>query len=163
MFAEFCSFPVPPPLGRSLFPVANVSAGNLVIDYDCIHNGLCDGQKLIANPALVISDSADSGNIAIASRNALQVWNFRTQISQPDGSLSVGRFVFEGIVDGQFGISSLRLCQSTVAAITNSGDFLELWFIPPGSPSRQPVASHQKIKQERMATSLHVDELYPIH
>jgi hypothetical protein len=99
--------------------------------------------------------------MAISTRNTVQVWNFRKAVSQSDGSVSIGKFIFEGAVDGQFGISHLRLCNHTIAALTNSGDYLELWFIPPGAPSRTGIPSHHKIKQDKMATSLHLDELYP--
>lgn len=88
------------------------------------------------------------------------MWNFRKVLQNANGEESVGKFLLEGRVDGAFGIALIKVFGSTVAAITNAGDYLELWSVPSGE-AQEGVESYKRIKTERMATALHLDDRYP--
>jgi hypothetical protein len=68
--------------------------------------------------------------------------------------------VFDGDIDDQMGILLIRIYGTTVAAITQTGLQLELFYI--GAPQNKS-GSHVKIPLSRAATSLHLDDEYPKH
>jgi hypothetical protein len=87
----------------------------------------------------------------------LQVWNLALSALAEDNEPS-GKLVFEGYAPKRHAISAARMFTDTIASITPAGDFVEMWRMVNGSTSQEAYVS---LKQEVMATSLHLDELYP--
>lgn len=109
--------------------------------------------------------------MALVSSESFQVWDFSKATSRADGTVAAGRFLGGGATISTFGIAILRIHLDTIAAITNSGDQLELWNVDSRQKERndrdtsteddQRALCQCAIPQSTMATSLYLDHEYP--